>query len=247
MQDHISNNEKNDVLKRQDQSNHDLQNEIAQRDEVPRQKRFLVNGDPENIKDQKQKNKEHFVISALEMLLRDPEYAALYYETKDMIIRLMSMTEKAIENEKQQLNDLEENHIRLLVNSNKLSDGRLVFKNQQGQVITENKEHITDPVLLESIVWQDNAPSYEDYISSRDKIEKSQNKIDALTDYQINVLGTSKDRLENEDDPPSKEELQQIKENILNNAPEAIKEQLEQESTAHTVDTNPDQIAAFKM
>ncbi|MEZ5691660.1 MAG: hypothetical protein R3D71_08355 [Rickettsiales bacterium] len=236
-----------DRVKRQEQNEHDLQNEIADRD-VGRQKRFMVSGERITLQQEKEKREQFHTLTALELLLLDLEYLALYNETTTLITDVMSITEEELKREHKQLKILTENRDNIRCNANRLADGRLVFRNKLGDVIAENDEVITDQVALDGIVWRDDAPTYEEYKATTSAIDKTSQNIDDLTRYQIEILGAAKLRLEDENSPPSKEEVQEIKRDVYEQAPEVIKNKLD----ASDVAANPHQnmsheITAFKM
>ena len=55
---------------------------------------------------------------------------------------------------------------------------------------------------------------------------ESQRAVDATVRYQVVVLGHARDRLHDEDNPPSREELEQIQQEIEKKAPPSVRESL---------------------
>ena len=54
------------------------------------------------------------------------------------------------------------------------------------------------------------APTYEDYIRRKQAVETLALRIEELRRFQIDVLGVARDRLNDPDNPPSLEELEDI-------------------------------------
>ena len=237
---------KADRLKRSDQDAYDHQNEVAKRD-TGRLKKFMVNGDAPTVQKQKKEGEKRFVLSALAALLNDPEYAALYNETKGLVAKAMGITEEELDRAHQELGTLTDQRNNMRGDANRLADGRIVFKDKNGNVVTEDDEVITDQVLLDSIVWKNDAPTYEEFVANRDAIHATREKIDILTRYQTDVLGAAKVRLEDEDNPPSKEELEEIKRDVYEQAPAQIQDRLDAKKVSNHTQNMSHEIAAFKM
>lgn len=237
-----------DRLKRRDIESDDLQREIAGV-QAGRQQKFLPAENHPTTRAEKQR-REYAELSALELLLQDPEYLALYNETTTLITDAMSITEEELDREHKQLKILTEQRDDMRCDANRLADGRLVFKNKLGDVITENDEVVTDQVLLDGIVWKENAPTYEEFIINRDAIRSTHENINALTYYtyyQVEVLGAAQARMSDENNPPSKKELEEIKREIVDEAPESVRKQLTEASNPTYTQNMSHQIAEFKM
>lgn len=213
-------------LRQQEQNGHDLQNEIADRD-VGRQKRYMVSGDPIAAQEEKKERDKLETLTALGLLLQDPEYAELYQQVSDEIAQAARIVEDELQKAQIKLHELNETQQDMLNDANRLADGTRVFKDEHGNVRSQDGEIITDQVMLDSIVWKDDAPSYEDYTENTEAIEETRNDIDELRRYEIEVIGTARERLHDEDDPPSKKELEQIREDLYQQAPEAMQHRLD--------------------
>lgn len=149
-------------------------------------------------------------LSALQSLLAsDPAYAALYNETFDKLRDAESATESALTAAQAALGMAKEDLADTLDAASTLPDGTKVFRDANGDVFTEDGERVPAEDQ-ESIVWREGSPSYEDYLKKREAADAAQARIDALRDYQTNVLGDARNRLEDEDAPPDKDELEEI-------------------------------------
>ncbi len=147
-----------------EQKRDDLNHEISGV-ETGRIKRHLPNKNDE-LAQQQRKEREHQtqLVSALEALMkRDPEYAALYNKAIGMITQSQIDTEQAIQDAETRLADALDTREKMLDIANRLPDGTIIVKDADGDVWTLDGEQVTDEVLLETIVWQDGAPSREEY------------------------------------------------------------------------------------
>lgn len=238
----------NDVerVKNSDQSLDDLQNEIAGR-EVGRLERFGVGNELSDAALQKKEQKKDFMLTALAQLMQDLEYFKLYNNTSILLHDLMRMSDEALESSNTKLESLLQQRDKNLENANKLADGRVVFKSNNGDVLTENDEIITNQVLLDGVVWKDNAATYEEYVENRGAISVTRSDIDEMIHYQNDVLGNAMDRLGNADDPLSKEELKEMQQHIMDSAPSSVQITSDtMDNSSHTQNMSH-QITEFKM
>ena len=137
---------------------------------------------------EEKRRKEQATLSLLEyLLLTDPAYAKLYAETLDLLNQAEQDTANAIAEAEYRYKDIMENAARL-------PDGRAVFMDQEGNVWDENGNTI-DPDIAEGIVWPDDAPTYENYVQTVQRLND-------LRHYQVEVLGRARERLEDRNDPP---------------------------------------------
>ena len=191
----------------------DLQNELAGR-ETGRISRFLGENSPNAKASQRRKSQQQIELTSLQLLLQnDPDYAAQYKGVMDLLSRAETATEQALTRAEQDLSLAQDEINDTLNSANKLPDGTVIFKDKEGSIWTENGRLVTE-AELESVKWNENAPSYEDYIKRRQAVEDLQRHIVALRRYQVDVLGHSRNRLADPDNPPSADELKQIEKEI---------------------------------
>jgi hypothetical protein len=229
-----------------DQNRDDLQNEIAGR-EVGKQERHGVGENLDTVAAQKKEDEKRFMMAAIEDLMNDPEYAALYKETKSFVQNLMIITEEEIERANKDLEKLYDQRQELRDNANRLDDGTLIFKNQIGEVITEHDKTITDQTTLDGIVWNGTETSHEAFIENRDAIGKTLNEVDELQHYQVEKVGAALSKFDDENYRPQSEQFQKIKDGLLEEAPASIKARVEVSETSDHVKTFSHEIAEFKM
>lgn len=141
------------------------------------------------------------LLTNLQAMLQDPEYAKAYTRVKGLLADAERLTENALIEGEAALEEI-------VARAVKLSDGRAVFKDKDGNVRTEDGA-IVDVAIAAGIDWPDDAPSYEDY-------EQRKHRVDGLREYQVDVLGNARDELEDEVSPPSKERLDELEIDIQN-------------------------------
>lgn len=177
----------------------DLQNETAGRD-TGRIKRFFNEnrGETKAERDRKHNNTAEF-LSALDVLLQDPEYAKLYNDTKDLLRRAETAAESALNKAEATLEDIESR-------AAKLPNGTKVFMDKNGHARTEDGA-IINVAIAEGIVWPDDAPMWEDREAVREHI-------DVIRAYQVDVLGHARERLDDEENPAQKDELEDLQKDM---------------------------------
>lgn len=88
-------------------------------------------------------------------------------------------------------------------------------------------EEATDAAMAKALEDIENAKTPE-------AREKAQDRYDALMRYRVDVLGHARDRVMDEDNPPTKEELEDIQRQIAREAPPKVKSTIEPTSTRPT-------------
>ena len=174
--------------------------------------RFFNNPDSERNPRGKAARARNAQMSALDRMLADPAYRALYDQTMGKLRDAELATERALEDARADLMQAEADMDDILDNANRLSDGSRVFRDADGNVRREDGTLVTGPELDE-IVWKD-GPTYEEYEAQRTRLENTRQRINDLTEYQVTVLGDARDRLEDTDNPPSTSEIEAIQSEI---------------------------------
>jgi hypothetical protein len=167
----------------------------------------------------------------LQMLLAaDPEYRAAYEATLDTLTEAESEADQKIADLEAALQKQNDQLNTLTRRAAALPDGTKVFRAADGTVWTEDGQDVSH--LATHIEWKGHEPSWEDYLRQRDKAPELQAQLDAWRHYQVDVLGGARERLSNPDDPPSKEELEEIMRDIKDKAPSALQHSPEAEPEA---------------
>ena len=195
--------------------------------EVGRQPRFLPRSSHGGEAARKRRERESERLSALAMLLmRDPEYAALYDDTMDKLRAAELATEaalgKAADSVAQTKDDLDD----FLARASVLPDGTRVFRAADGTIHAEDGRLVDDDEA-EGIYWHNGAPSHEDFLTRKKAADQARASYDTILRYQTEVLGRARDRLADEEAPPSKEELAEIQKLIEEQQPAAVRAEAE--------------------
>lgn len=208
----------------------DFQNEMAGR-ETGRQKRYF----PHRLTSAEQINKEQEEwaeeITALMLRLQnDAVYAKLYHDMMDMLSEAELKTDAALNVRLNNLDITCKDLENIQANAARLSDGKRVYRNNEGDVYLEDRTKIRDRDLLDSILWKGDEPTYEEYTTTVTKIETMQSDITDLNDYRINVLGTARDRMEDEDNPVETDEMEELQQRIQNKPPQLMEDKNESDA-----------------
>lgn len=199
----------------------DLQNEQADRETGRARKYYPRDHDGS----QSAKAKEERYLSALKRMLQNETYLALYNQTDDLLTKAETATEKMLPQAEQQSRRDDEALDDMLEKANKLPDGTAVFRDKDGNIYTEDGGLI-EAAEAESIVWKDNAPTYEDYRKQKQDAEKSRQQVEDIRRYQVDVLGNARERLHDENNPLSPEELKEMQQEVKGQAPALVAPEL---------------------
>lgn len=124
-----------------------------------------------------------------------------------------------------------------------LPDGRKTFRDQYGNVVDRDGNVIAEE-LADGIVWQGDEPTYEEYLAQRARIEKLQDARNELLGIEAELGGHQND-LTNNDEPPSPDRLDDIKDRAdeLRNRVSAIQSEFvrEVENKTNLDTTTPEQ------
>lgn len=209
----------------------DLQNEIAGRD-VGRISRFLPQDDERSAEGKRRKRAEEALRRTLDVLLQDPVYRARYDAAQDALGQAERATETALANFDVLITEAESDLADMQQRAARLPDGTRVYRDQSGFVRRENGS-IVDDTLVATILWRGDEPSFEDYIGQRDRLQGLVNDRSEIERYQADILGDARNRLSDEDNPPSIEELDAIIGEIEQHMPRFVHEtQREMSETA---------------
>lgn len=200
----------------------DYANELAGL-EAGRQSRFLGegrrDGDPRRHRD-----RQAFQ-DRLTELMADPVYRAHYKRVMDRLSEAERAADAAlarlnaeIETAEQGLADMEDRAARL-------PDGTMVFRDAQGIVRTADGTPV-DPVLAETIIWTGREPTFEEHQAQRQKIDDLHRQRAEVDDYRNNTLGHARDRMEDRDNPPKPDELDDMLNDIDRQMPSAVKQHM---------------------
>ncbi|MCG8604012.1 hypothetical protein MJD09_03305 [bacterium] len=202
----------NKPLTQAERDREDLQNEVAGRD-VGRPKRFL-SADVRKEQSARERQNERAYMSALRsLLMNDPEYAVLYDRVAEKIDKATTEARLALEANARVIERLDQELDELKARASTLPDGTRVFRDKDGNVITEDGREL-DPDEAALVNWKEGAPSYEEYLAKKQAREKALEDREAIQRYQREVLDPARTRIEDEDNPISKDELEELDKGI---------------------------------
>lgn len=128
----------------------------------------------------------------------------------------------------------------LMDRANTLPDGTKVFRDPaSGAVYDQHGNQVTGDDLA-SIVWNDGAPDYNDYRTSKSAVDAAQKRVDDLRVFQ-DRLGGYRNRLEDPNNPPSADNLRDIQDGVSDGVAKIIPDN----DAARTADANA--VAAVKL
>jgi|GEM_PF-1244058 len=214
------------TLARRERDLAEIQNEIAGRGHS-RIRRFLPEDHESNPDAQeKKKRQESAYRSALRALLKnDAAYRALYEETFDKLRSYEAATERALERAHEDLAEAKDALDEMRENASTLPDGTRVYRSEDGSVYTEDGTFITGEAL-DAIEWCNGAPGYEEVLARKQAVATAEERVNGLLIYQTDVLGRVRGRMGDEDNPPSREELDTIQDDLETSAPAAVNHEL---------------------
>ena len=214
----------NKPLSKQEQDFIDHQNELAGAD-VSRPPRFLSESKTAKAIEMRQKKDRERVSRLLELLQHDPEYAALYSQTIDLLGRAEAATAMALAKAEDTLDQAKQDLNTITDRANALPDGTHVFRDANGMTRTANGE-IIDGHRFDAIHNRPDAPSYEEYLAAKKATDQAQKRIDELRRYQVDVLGGARHRITDPDHPLTKDELKDIQKKIEGQMPSHVRTEL---------------------
>lgn len=201
----------------------DCNNEIAGR-ETGRIRRFVV-GDAGPAEAARKRRDRDEAVSRLMHFLTDPVYRARYERASVVLAdaeqateRVLSQLEHQIAAAQIELNGIQDAAARL-------PDGTRVYRDANGVVRREDGA-VVDDMMVATIVWKGDEPRYEAYLAAEDALDAHKAQRDEVSTYLNTVLGPARDRLDDADDPPSLDELDQILEAIEAEMPAAVSAQM---------------------
>lgn len=183
-------------------------------------RRFLAEGDltPEDAR--KKAAKERF--TRLMQLLMDPGYRALHAAAMQALGAAERTADRVLTRLEIEIAQAEGVLGRMRDMAARLPDGTRVFRDAAGVVRREDGSTV-DAVLAETILWRDDEPACEDVAAAQARLTALQEARDEVLIYQNEVLGPARDRMTDEDDPPSEEELQNIMDGLARHMPAAVR------------------------
>ena len=224
------------------QSFDDLQNEVADR-ETGRQRRFLPAADERSPNgERKRQEAGQAYQSMLEVLMADPVYRARYDGVMNRLRDAEQATEAALDRISRMMDETEDAIEDMEDRAARLPDGAMVFADASGTVRRADGSIVPDH-LVDTILWTGNEPSYEDYNAQQGRLADLEEARTEVEQYRDDVLGPARDRMADDDNPPSLDELDEIMDDIEANMPAIVREEVAPSPPADQPGVETSQIA----
>ena len=208
------------MIENRQQDLDDYNNEIAGRD-TGRIKRFLSQEARDYIEDGK-KGKKQDKLSLLDvLLLTDPVYARLYTDIMDKIEKIDQAISKALAISEQRIMYLETDLADIRRRAQRLEDGTLVYRSKDGVVFSDDGIPVSQNEL-DGVRWETSDPSWEERREVGEAIDSAYKKKEEIEEYRDGTLQHAKDRMNDRDNPPDKDELQNISDELFNEIPDGV-------------------------
>lgn len=191
---------KADADQRLKQNAEDYHNELAG-NEVGRIQRFGFDRVRKEaaIKEERRK-------SSLEQMMLNEAYRAAWMDAMDAVNKADNALYEALVDASNDLSLAQNSHNDLLDNTATTADGTKVFRDKDGHVYNEKGERLPDDVAA-TIIWPDDAPTWEEYSESSDKLKTAKGRyrdINAKSDR----LAEIREELNDKDNPLSIDEIE---------------------------------------
>ncbi len=197
----------------------DLQNELSGL-ETGRAKRFLTAEQQEARKAGRSGDGRVDAMSRLQLLLAsDAAYAALYKETMIALDSAERATERSLSAAALALTKAKEHHQHILDRAARLPDGTIVFRDAAGQIRSADGDLVSVDDAA-AIQWHGGEPGFEEHVQAKGAVEASMTAQSELGTYQVDVLGRIRDRMSDDANPPSPEELEVFQRDIVEQMPD---------------------------
>ena len=212
----------------QKQNIDDYNNEMAGRD-TGRIKRFLSK-EARDYLDDKKEQKSRDKLSLLDiLLLTDPVYAQLYSDVMDRIKKIDQAISKALTLTEQRIDNLEANLADIRKRAQRLEDGTLIYRSQNGKVYTEDGV-VVSPEKLDDVKWKASDPSWEERRDAGKALKSAHEQKEEIVEYRDTTLQHAKDRMNDKDNLPDKDELQDLFDNLKTALPDTVEANMDESS-----------------
>ncbi|MGJ8530380.1 hypothetical protein [Maritalea sp.] len=155
---------------------------------------------------------------ALDLLLQDPEYRALYETLGESLATAEIEADTVIANLEAALQDLDAQIADMEARAAKGPDGRPVFKTGDGQTVYADGT-VLRPEIAEGIIWPPNAPSGSNYFDAKDRRADGAALLADWQGYRHDTLGGIRDRYDDRENPMSKDAMRDALDSVENMRP----------------------------
>jgi hypothetical protein len=197
----------------------DLNNEIGDRD-TGRTRRFLTSDSAGRVNERKREEERR--MSALMRAMQDPAYTAAYNETKDVADAARYATDTAALRLTAEAQQAAERLDSIRADAARLPDGTRVYLSRtDGRLYTEDGIDVSDQ--RDSVIGLTaNSPAREDIDAARQETERIAERQRQVERYDREVLRPVEERLQDQDNPSSVEELRRDRERLEQEMPAEV-------------------------
>ncbi|KCZ89731.1 hypothetical protein [Hyphomonas jannaschiana] len=176
--------------------------------------RFLVGDDDRpNGQESKREKRWREFRTQLDMLLNDPAYREAWDRANNLLSNTQNKLDAALLKVTANIERLSELMEDLEDKATKLPDGTAVFRAADGSVWTKDGRKLSDEEASRLDI-DENAPSWEQYKGANDALDSARTRRDKLIGIQTDVLDPARHKLNDPDNPSSKEEIDDIEKNL---------------------------------
>lgn len=173
-----------------------------------------------------QRSAQQQYASRLQILLAtNAGYAKLYNDTMGALGDAEAATDRAIVKAQKALEDAQQQLEKTESRAAKLPDGTRVLRDARGNVWNERGQRVSDADAA-GIEWRGDEPAYEQFLEESECVKDRLTGLEALQGYRIDTLGGIRDRMTDQDDPPSAEEVERLKRDIDELAPPEVRAEM---------------------
>lgn len=199
----------------------DLNHEIAGVDSG-RMQRFLLENALFPRSENSEKKKSERAMTMLRYLLEnDAQYAKRYFEVAEKLDEAQQAVGGALSDIAQRtaVSDRELQNLR--DNSAKREDGTSVFRSSDGSIYTQGGQRLSDEDAQEVDI-PDGAPSWEEYKAAQERRAALLRDRQEIERYEREVLKPAQDRMQDQDNPMSQDELDKLESDAEHEKPAAL-------------------------
>ena len=218
----------------------DFNNELSGL-EVGRLQRFISTASDHSPQAQEKKREKEAHASMLAYLLaEDPIYAKLYFEVEQDLNDAQEAVNAARADINSELAMCSANIQLMEDNATRLDDGTMVFRSENGDVYTQDGLKLDDDVA-KNIAFGSHSPSWESYKAEQDKAEQLRIQRQELDIYQRDTIDHIRTRMDDNEYPPSKEDLEEFKKQIKESKPEIANNYFYDVNAIHSADVQTEE------
>lgn len=178
-----------------------------------------------------QRTSQQQYASRLQMLMAtNAAYAKAYNDTMGVLGDAEDATGRAIVKAEKSLQEAQQQLENTLSRAAKLPDGTRVFRDARGNVWNEHRQRVSETDAA-GIEWRGDEPAYEQFLEDSESVRDRLTRLEVLQGYRVDTLGGIRDRMDDRENPPSTEEVEQFKRDIQEHAPLEVREELGEQQT----------------